>query len=90
MRAHAEAQFHRLRLRGILFNDPETAAAATARVYAAADSWWESPRLAHERAEFASHFAQYRKDWPREWARVLLNISPRPAQTAVTGKVLSS
>jgi len=83
LRREAEEPFDRLRRSGILHDDPESAARAVARAYAATEEWWASRDVAGARSEFVNQFAFYRDEWPRDWSRVLRSVSRRPPEMPV-------
>ena len=80
LRPSAQPSFDMLRESGILFDEPEAAAAATARAYASADRWLANADVARARERFLDRYALQRKNWRREWLQRLDRV---PAKAAV-------
>lgn len=61
--------FNRIKEVGLLFDEPEQAAAQAARVYDNPSAWWNEPARREARLDFARHFAYRRDDWADFWLR---------------------
>lgn len=61
--------FDRLKTVGLLFDEPEQAAAQAARVYDDPGVWWNEPARREVRRDFVRHFAYRRDDWLDFWLR---------------------
>lgn len=68
-RDSARPFFNRLKEVGLLFDEPEAAAAQAARVYDDPQAWWDEPARREVRRDFARHFAYRRDDWMDCWLR---------------------
>ncbi len=73
-RASAAPCFDALKRVGILFDEPEAAAAQAARVYGRAQEWWNEPERRAAHRKFAELFARRDDDWLRAWLRELENL----------------
>lgn len=68
-RDSARPFFDRLKKVGLLFDEPEQAAAQATRVYDDPRAWWGEPARREARRDFVRHFACRRDDWMDYWLR---------------------
>jgi putative transferase (TIGR04331 family) len=66
-RAEAESALADLRSCGILWNDPEQAAAHIAVIRHDPRRWWNEPSLQAARSRFVARYALNRADWATHW-----------------------
>lgn len=66
-RDSARPYFDRLKAVGLLFDEPEQAAAQAARVYDDPRPWWDEPERRAARLDFTRKFAYRRDDWLDCW-----------------------
>lgn len=83
IRKTAQEPFDALRRVGILYDDPESAAAATVRVAAMPNAWWRTPDVAAARSNFMERFAVVRDDWPSTWSRLFRGARRRTVEPPV-------
>ena len=75
LRPEAEPYYEGLRRAGILYHNPEDAAAAVNAVYADVEGWWNEPSRQKARRVFCNRFARTSRrpiqEWMAEFRRVL-------------------
>lgn len=71
VREEAHPFFDRLLDAGILWHDPERAAAHAAAVWADPRAWWSRPEVQDARRRLVERFARGGAHWEQEWAGML-------------------
>lgn len=74
LRPEAVSLFQQLEEAGVLYRDPEAAAAASARAYEDVTAFWNTPRVQDARMAFCSKYARTAVDSRKQWAHELKNI----------------
>jgi len=70
----AAPYFDKLRSVGILYDDPEAAAAKVNRIWDDVQGWWQQPEVQKAKNEFCHQFARTSKNWRKEWAEFLRGL----------------
>lgn len=83
MRTEAEPFLDDLRAAGILFDSPELAAEAAARVYPDVEAWWNDPALQTARRRFCDRFARTSPSAFDEWVSELGAVAKSGRQSRV-------
>jgi putative transferase (TIGR04331 family) len=80
LRPEAVPLFQQLEEAGVLYHDPEAAAAATARAYEDVAAFWNAPRVQDVRKTFCSKYARTAADSRKQWVRELKNLTIQEAR----------
>lgn len=73
LRPEAVPFFQQLEEAGVLYHDPEAAAAATAHAYEDVLAFWNVPKVQDARKAFCNKYARTAPDSREQWARELAN-----------------
>ena len=74
LRPEAQAYFDQLRLVGILYDTPESAAVTVNTIYDDVEAWWNKPEIQAVRKKFCDSFAQTSKYSVQDWIVELKKI----------------